>query len=187
MNGPGRAIQAAVWSDGDQLGPGGSAMRELYDRGAPKSGFRPIRRTVAEVRCGQGPTRRGGTDRAVFGLRLQARRAAPRSRQQRQHIGGTVPITELAPRVSSTRPEEPPRTPRRAGPRAPTRARLTLAAVLGWCTAIAVFDAFAVDGAVLIGLLITGPLLAAIYGSSRATAITGGYAVLLGLVLGFPD
>src|SRR4051794_7459077 len=64
---------------------------------------------------------------------------------------------------------------------------MTLAAVLGWCTAIALIDAFLVDGAVLIGLLITGPLLAALYGSSRPTAIAGGYAVLLGLVLGFPD
>src|SRR3954447_23581204 len=67
------------------------------------------------------------------------------------------------------------------------RERLTLAAVLGWCTAIALIDAFVVDGAVLIGLLITGPLLAAVYGSSRTTAIAGAYAVLLGLLLGFPD
>jgi PAS domain S-box-containing protein len=74
---------------------------------------------------------------------------------------------------------------RRVG--ADARERLTLAAVLGWCTAIALIDAFVVSGAVLLGLLITGPLLAARYGSSRTTAIAGAYAVVVGLLLGFPD
>jgi PAS domain S-box-containing protein len=64
---------------------------------------------------------------------------------------------------------------------------VVLVAVLGWCTAIALIDAFVVDGAVLLGLLITGPLLAALYGSSRTTAIVGGYAVLLAILLGLPD
>lgn len=89
--------------------------------------------------------------------------------------------------MSSTRSEGPPRRPGSARQRAGTRERLTLAAVLGWCTAIALIDAFVVSGAVLIGLLITGPLLAAVYGSSRTTAITGVYAVVAGLLLGFPD
>jgi PAS domain S-box-containing protein len=52
---------------------------------------------------------------------------------------------------------------------------------------IAVIDAWVVSGAVLIGLLITGPLLAAIYASSRTTAIAGAYAVVLGVLLGLPD
>jgi PAS domain S-box-containing protein len=89
--------------------------------------------------------------------------------------------------VSRTPPEERPREPRSPRAREDARERLTLAAVLAWCVAIALIDALLVDGAVLIGLLITGPLLAAVYGSSRATAITGVFAVIVGLVLGFPD
>jgi PAS domain S-box-containing protein len=89
--------------------------------------------------------------------------------------------------VSSTQPEEPRRRPRRDLARADGRERLTLAAVLGWCTAIAVVDAALGHDAVLIGLLITGPLLGAIYGTSRTTAIVGVFAVLLGIVLGIPD
>jgi PAS domain S-box-containing protein len=67
------------------------------------------------------------------------------------------------------------------------RERLTLAALIGWCTAIALVDAVLVDGAVLIGLLITGPLLGALFASSRVTAIVGGYAVGAGVLLGFAD
>ncbi|HEV7846881.1 MAG TPA: GAF domain-containing protein, partial [Thermoleophilaceae bacterium] len=89
--------------------------------------------------------------------------------------------------MSSTRPDQPPRRPRIARVRAGKRERLTLAAVLAWCTAITLVDAFVADGAVLLGFLITGPLLAAIYGSSRTTAITGAYAVALALLLGLPD
>ncbi len=62
-----------------------------------------------------------------------------------------------------------------------------LAALLGGCTAIALVDALVVSGTVLIGLLITGPLLAAMFGSSRLTAITGAYAVGVGIVLGWAD
>jgi PAS domain S-box-containing protein len=48
-------------------------------------------------------------------------------------------------------------------------------------------DAFVVDGTVLIGLLITGPLLGAMFASSRITAIVGVFAVVLGVLLGLPD
>ncbi|MEA2430799.1 MAG: hypothetical protein QOI19_1272 [Thermoleophilaceae bacterium] len=56
--------------------------------------------------------------------------------------------------------------------------------LLAWCSAIAVIDAWVVTGAVLLGLLVTGPILAAWRGSSRTTAIVSGYAILLGLLLG---
>ena len=64
---------------------------------------------------------------------------------------------------------------------------LTLAALFGWCTAIALIDAYLVDDAILIGLLITGPLLGALFATSRITAIVGVYAVCLGVLLGLPD
>jgi PAS domain S-box-containing protein len=64
---------------------------------------------------------------------------------------------------------------------------LTLAALLGWCSLIALVDAFVVDGAVLIGLLITGPLLGAMFASSRITAIASVYVLLVGILLGLPD
>jgi PAS domain S-box-containing protein len=89
--------------------------------------------------------------------------------------------------VSSTPPDEQPRPPRTGRIPGNARERLALAAVLVWCTAIALIDAFLIDGAVLIGFLITGPLLAAVYGSGRTTAVTGAYAVGLGLLLGLPD
>jgi PAS domain S-box-containing protein len=91
------------------------------------------------------------------------------------------PITELGRRVASLRPGE---SSGRAGA---ARDRLALAAILAWCTVVALIDAFVVSGAVLIGLLITGPLLAAIYASSRTTAIAAGYAAVLGVLLGLPD
>jgi PAS domain S-box-containing protein len=62
-----------------------------------------------------------------------------------------------------------------------------LALILGWCTAIALVDAFVVDDAVLLGLLITGPLLAALRLSSATTAFVSVFAVVLALVLGLPD
>ena len=61
-----------------------------------------------------------------------------------------------------------------------------LLALLAWCSAIAVIDAWVVD-AVLLGLLVTGPLLAAWRASSRTTAIVGAYAVLLALLLGLQN
>src|SRR3954471_8961176 len=146
------------------------------------SGGRPSR-----LRCDGGTDETRVADRAVFGLRLRLA-ALPRGRAH-QHVGHRRdgPITQLAPSVSSTRSDgQPPPGRREARARVDGRERLTLAAVLGWCTAIAVIDAFLVDSAVLIGLLITGPLLAALYGSSRTTAITGAFAVFVGLLLGFP-
>jgi PAS domain S-box-containing protein len=90
--------------------------------------------------------------------------------------------------VASSRPDAQPPATAPARRRAQVaRERGTLAALLGWCTAIAVIDAWVVDGAVLLGLLITGPLLAAWRTSSRSTAIVAAYAVLLGLLLGMPD
>jgi PAS domain S-box-containing protein len=62
-----------------------------------------------------------------------------------------------------------------------------LAGLIGWSAAIALFDAYVVDGAVLIGLLITGPLVGALYGSARVTAATGLFAVVVGIVLGLAD
>jgi PAS domain S-box-containing protein len=62
-----------------------------------------------------------------------------------------------------------------------------LAAVLAWCSTIAIIDALAPDDTVLIGLLVTGPLLAALRASSRTTAIGAVYAVVLSVLLGWPD
>jgi PAS domain S-box-containing protein len=58
-----------------------------------------------------------------------------------------------------------------------------LVALLAWCSAIAVIDAWVVE-AVLLGLLVTGPLLAAWRASSGTTAVVGVYAVVLALLLG---
>jgi PAS domain S-box-containing protein len=58
--------------------------------------------------------------------------------------------------------------------------------LLAWCSAIAVIDAWVVD-AVLLGLLVTGPLLAAWRASSGTTAVVGAYAVLLALLLGLQN
>jgi PAS domain S-box-containing protein len=61
-----------------------------------------------------------------------------------------------------------------------------LVALLAWCSAIAVIDAWVVD-AVLLGLLVTGPLLAAWRASSETTAVVGVYAVVLALLLGLQN
>lgn len=76
---------------------------------------------------------------------------------------------------------------RRAQPRGRSRERLTLAAVLAWCTLIAAIDAAIDDTTILIGLLVTGPLLAALRGSIRTTAVVAVYAVGLAIVLGAAD
>ncbi|GAA2630892.1 PP2C family protein-serine/threonine phosphatase [Actinomadura fulvescens] len=54
-------------------------------------------------------------------------------------------------------------------------------------TAIAAADAALTNNVIFIGLLIVGPLLASARLKSAATALVGGYAVLLGLALGVPD
>jgi PAS domain S-box-containing protein len=61
-----------------------------------------------------------------------------------------------------------------------------LVPLLAWCSTIAVLDAWVVSP-VLLGLLVTGPLFAAWRASSAATAVVGVYAVVLGILLGFPD
>jgi PAS domain S-box-containing protein len=62
-----------------------------------------------------------------------------------------------------------------------------LVPLFAWCSAIAVVDAWVVSGAVLLGLLVTGPLVAAWRASTAATVLTGLYAVVLGLLIGLPD
>jgi PAS domain S-box-containing protein len=67
------------------------------------------------------------------------------------------------------------------------RDRVALLAMLGLCTAIAVIDAIASDDTILIGLLVTGPLLAALWVTTRTAAIVAAYAIALGILLGWPD
>jgi PAS domain S-box-containing protein len=76
---------------------------------------------------------------------------------------------------------------RRARPRGRSRERINLIAVLAWCSVVAAIDAAVDETTVLIGLLVTGPLLAALRASSRTTAVVAGYAVALALVLGVAD
>ncbi len=76
---------------------------------------------------------------------------------------------------------------RRARPRGRSHERGTLIAVLAWCTVIAAIDTAVDDTTVLIGLLVTGPLLAALRGSSRTTAVVAAYSVTLALLLGITD
>lgn len=102
------------------------------------------------------------------------------------HIGGTVRITALASGVPSSHDVTPPDGGGRV-PRARMGEQVRLAALIGWCTLIAFVDAVIVDGAVLIGLLVTGPLLAALRASSRTTGIVAAYAVIVGILLGLPD
>ena len=64
---------------------------------------------------------------------------------------------------------------------------MTRAAVIALCSLIALVDALAPDDTVLIGLLVTGPLLAALRASSRTTALAAAYAVALAVLLGWPD
>ena len=59
--------------------------------------------------------------------------------------------------------------------------------MLALCTLIAAIDALASDDTILIGLLVTGPLLAALWASSRTAAIVAAYAIGLGVLLGWPD
>jgi len=62
--------------------------------------------------------------------------------------------------------------------------RLTVAAVLT-TVVIAVLDALMGDSAILIGLLIVGPLLASAGLTARRTAAVGAFALLLAILLGF--
>jgi PAS domain S-box-containing protein len=50
-----------------------------------------------------------------------------------------------------------------------------------------VVDALLSNSTILIGLLVTGPLLSALRASSRTTVIVSVYAVALGVLLGWPD
>src|SRR3954452_3690213 len=186
MNGAGRVIHAAVWARGGQRGPGGSAIRSTIRRTAKKlSAARPRRRYDALGPAETRGWRIGGLNR----LRLPRLGALPRGRASRvglkQEDG---PITQLAPRVTSSQLHGA--LPARGG--GPLRGLTPrelwlLVALLGWCVAIALVDAFAVQGAVLIGLLITGPLVSALFGSARVTAVIGLFAVVAGIVLGLAD
>jgi hypothetical protein len=55
------------------------------------------------------------------------------------------------------------------------------------CTAVAACDAASGPHLILIGLLITGPCCALLTGRWALTALTSGFALTLGVVLGFPD
>src|SRR3954471_13777298 len=158
MNGAGRAIQAAVWSAGGHAGPGGRAIPQLYE-----SAIRQV-----------------GSLTAASGVRW-LRRDRPR---RGGRIGGLpvgLPGAYARPREGSH--ERKRRHAIIARLRQLVRGQPLLLPILGWCSAIAVVDAWVVD-AVLLGLLVTGPLLAAWRASSGTTAIVGGYAVVLALLLG---
>src|ERR671914_584274 len=58
---------------------------------------------------------------------------------------------------------------------------------LAIATAIAVVDAAFGERLIIIGLLIAGPLVAALGATTRQTAIVAAYSLALGLLLGFPD
>src|SRR5207253_8957430 len=62
-----------------------------------------------------------------------------------------------------------------------------LVPLLAWCSAVAVADAWTAEGAVLLGLLITGPLFAAWRASSTVTVVIGVYVLVLAILLGLPD
>jgi phosphoserine phosphatase RsbU/P len=66
------------------------------------------------------------------------------------------------------------------------KGRWMLAAVLV-TSAVALLDAWTGPRAVLLGLLVAGPLLAAASLDPLHTAVVGGYAVGLAVLLGFPD
>src|SRR3954447_16821035 len=158
MNGAGRAIQAAVWTAGGHAGPGGRAIPQLYE-----SAIRQV-----------------GSVTAASGVRW-LRRDRPR---RGGRIGGLpvgLPGAYARPRKGAH--ERKRRHAIIARLRQFVRGQPLLLPILGWCSAIAVVDGWVVD-AVLLGLLVTGPLLAAWRASSRTTAIVGGYAVVLAVLLG---
>src|SRR3954466_8692506 len=167
MNGAGRAIHAAVWSTGGHAGPGGSAIPQLYEWSVRQPGSADALPGVRWTR--DRPRRRGGRIGGhMVGLpgNVARPRDAPTQRNRRDG-----PITRLADSGASSRPG--------VGRKQATM----LIGLLAWCSAIAVIDAWVVD-AVLLGLLVTGPLLAAWRASSGTSAVVGGYAVVLALLLG---
>jgi PAS domain S-box-containing protein len=101
----------------------------------------------------------------------------------------TVQVTELSSSPSRTRSDRGLPPGGGAAPRVPIDPddRATLAAALAWVTLVAVVDVAISHGAVLIGLLVTGPLLAALRATARTTAVVAAYAVVLGVLLGWPD
>src|SRR4051812_28882863 len=161
MNGAGRAIQAAVWSAGGHAGPGGRAIPQLYE-----SAIRQV-----------------GSVTAASGVRWL--------RRDRPGRGGRIGGLPVGLPGAYARPREGAHERKRrhaiiARLRQLVRGQPLLLPILGWCSAIAVVDAWVVD-AVLLGLLVTGPLLAAWRASSGTTAIVGGYAVVLALLLGLQN
>src|SRR3954468_20185975 len=161
MNGAGRAIQAAVWSAGGHAGPGGRAIPQLYE-----SAIRQV-----------------GSVTAASGVRW-LRRDRPR---RGGRIGGLpvgLPGAYARPRKGAH--ERKRRHAIIARLRQFVRGQPLLLPILGWCSAIAVVDGWVID-AVLLGLLVTGPLLAAWRASSGTTAVVGAYAVVLALLLGLQN
>src|SRR3954471_23185652 len=161
MNGAGRAIQAAVWSAGGHAGPGGRAIPQLYE-----SAIRQV-----------------GSVTAASGVRWL--------RRDRPRRGGRIGGLPVGLPGAYARPREGAHERKRrhaiiARLRQLVRGQPLLLPILGWCSAIAVVDAWVVD-AVLLGLLVTGPLPGAWRASSGTTAIVGGYAVVLALLLGLQN
>src|SRR3954470_3278835 len=161
MNGAGRAIQAAVWSAGGHAGPGGRAIPQLYE-----SAIRQV-----------------GSVTAPSGVRW-LRRDRPRRGGRIGGLPAGLPGAYARPREGAH--ERKRRHAIIARLRQLVRGQPLLLPILGWCSAIAIVDAWVVD-AVLLGLLVTGPLLAAWRASSGTTAIVGGYAVVLALLLGLQN
>ncbi len=86
----------------------------------------------------------------------------------------------------------PPTVEARDGMRTPVqrrrrRERNWLAAAVAITTAIAAIDAASGESATMIGLLIAGPLLAGLVVPVRETVMVAVYALLLAVVLGWPD
>jgi PAS domain S-box-containing protein len=67
------------------------------------------------------------------------------------------------------------------------RGRRAFLLALAVATAIAALDTAITSGAILIGVLVAGPLVAAAGAGARRTAAAAAYALLLAILLGFPD
>ena len=157
-------------------------MSELYERPVKECLSRSRRREYDDDGTGRDVAVRSGGHRVET---PRGYREAPR-RTHRHETGGSGPIIDLAESAASSRPGAQPPVARARDGRVP-REHVILFALLAWCSAIAVIDAWIVSGAVLLGLLVTGPLIAAWLASSRTAVIVGLYAVLLALLLGIPD
>src|SRR5918999_3827888 len=155
------------------LGVVGVAMGQ-HDALDLAAGGLPHRPEVRRVR-GAGIHNPGSHDVAVGAVKRQQRRVA---RPHAHHAGG-VSVSGL-------------HTAFLAGCKVALLARASTVQrsfLLGLAIATAITVVDAVEGAqlVLIGLLIAGPLVAALGATTRQTTIVAAYALVLGLVLGIPD